>query len=218
MRHQGMGDAVLKQPIRVDARGKPRRLQHRNQTWSSRSAPFLTSEVNVMKATKTLLGLLSGLSIAIGCGDTTGTPVESATRVDPVLSTTPSGSGTQGYRVNGTRVEPASREGLSPAIAFGGPGVQAPVIQLCHGPGNVSLQPSQTMTLTCNVSSPLGGHQMLVFPQMWVPGNGCIVTADAPRVVMVGNNFGVSATLTNRCGTPYLASEGGLGWVIVRVA
>ncbi|MGH7428107.1 MAG: hypothetical protein ACREJ4_07085 [Candidatus Methylomirabilaceae bacterium] len=85
--------------------------------------------------------------------------------------------------------------------------------QSCRGPATF-LSPKQTLPLTCNVTSPLGGAKMLVLPEMWVPGNGCIVTTDKPRVVMVGNNFGVSATLTNRCGSSYKASEGGLAWII----
>jgi hypothetical protein len=49
---------------------------------------------------------------------------------------------------------------------------------------------------------------------MYVPGNGCIVASDKPRVVAVGNNIGVSATLRNRCNWIYPMSEGGLGWLL----
>jgi hypothetical protein len=52
---------------------------------------------------------------------------------------------------------------------------------------------------------------------MWVPGNGCIVTTDKPRVVMVGNNFGFNATFQNRCGGAQKGSEGGLGWQIIQI-
>jgi hypothetical protein len=90
-------------------------------------------------------------------------------------------------------------------------------IQTCRGPETV-VAPNQTFPLTCNVTSPLGGAQMVVLPEMWVPGNGCIVTTDKPRVVIVGNNFGVSATFRNRCGSSYKGSEGGLAWEIVRIA
>jgi hypothetical protein len=89
-------------------------------------------------------------------------------------------------------------------------------IQNCAGPAT-SIQPKGTFPLTCPVNSPLGGAQMLVLPEMWVPGNGCIVTVDKPRVVMIGNNFGVTATFTNRCGTPYKGSEGGLAWMILKI-
>ena len=89
-------------------------------------------------------------------------------------------------------------------------------IQTCRGPASV-IAPNQTFPLTCNVTSPLGGAQMLILPEMWVPGNGCIVTTDKPRVVPVGNNFGVSATFRNRCASAYNGSEGGLAWEIVRV-
>jgi len=93
----------------------------------------------------------------------------------------------------------------------------ARTFQNCHGPSNF-VSPNQTFPLTCNVTSPLGGAQVLVLPEMWVPGNGCIVTIDKPRVVMVGNNFGVAATFTNRCGSAYKGSEGGLAWEIVQIA
>jgi hypothetical protein len=89
--------------------------------------------------------------------------------------------------------------------------------QTCHGPSSL-LAPRQTVALTCPVTSPLGGSKMIILPEMWVPGNGCIVTADKPRVVVVGNNFAVNATLVNRCGSAYKASEGGLGWIIHQIA
>jgi hypothetical protein len=79
------------------------------------------------------------------------------------------------------------------------------------------LAPDETIELTCDVVSPLGGSQMLILPELYVPGNGCIVADSAPRVVMVGNNFGVNTTLRNRCGTTYSASEGGLGWVLLEI-
>jgi hypothetical protein len=92
----------------------------------------------------------------------------------------------------------------------------APVFQHCTGPATL-LQPNQTVPLTCNVVSSIGGASLFVVPEMWIPGNGCIATADKPRVVMVGNSFGVSATLINRCGSPYMGTEGGLGWFIYSV-
>jgi hypothetical protein len=52
---------------------------------------------------------------------------------------------------------------------------------------------------------------------MWTPSNGCIITVDKPRTMMVGNNFAVSATFTNRCGGAFNGSEGGLGWFIYQV-
>jgi hypothetical protein len=58
---------------------------------------------------------------------------------------------------------------------------------------------------------------MFVVPEMWMPGNGCIVTVDKPRTIMVGNSFAVSATFTNRCGGAFNGSEGGLGWFIYQV-
>ncbi len=91
-----------------------------------------------------------------------------------------------------------------------------PTLQRCQGPQR-GIAPKETFNLTCNVVSPLGGSKMLVLPEMWVPGNGCIVTVDQPRVVMVGNNFGVSATFTNRCGSGYMGSEGGLAWLIYQM-
>lgn len=89
-------------------------------------------------------------------------------------------------------------------------------VQTCRGP-DTFLAPKQTYSLTCNVTSPLGGAQMLILPEMWVPGNGCIVTTNKPRVVMVGNNFGVNATFTNRCGALQKKSEGGLAWQIIQI-
>ena len=93
----------------------------------------------------------------------------------------------------------------------------ARTFQNCRGASTL-ISPNQTFPLTCNVTTPLGGAQILVLPEMWVPGNGCIVTTDKPRVVMVGNNFGVTATFTNRCGSGYQGSEGGLAWEIVQIA
>jgi hypothetical protein len=89
----------------------------------------------------------------------------------------------------------------------------APVFQRCAGPARY-IAPNETFVLTCNVTSSLGGDHLFVVPEMWNPGNGCIATADKPRVLMVGNSYGVSATLVNRCGSPMLGSEGGLGWLI----
>ena len=91
-----------------------------------------------------------------------------------------------------------------------------PVLEKCVGP-QVYVNPGEIFTLTCNVVSPLGGVEMLVVPSMWVPGNGCIATVEAPRVIMVGNNFGVTAKFTNRCGTPFMGSQGGLAWIIYRI-
>lgn len=92
----------------------------------------------------------------------------------------------------------------------------APTLQKCKGP-NRPIAPKETFTLTCNVETHLGGDRVLIFPEMWVPGNGCIVTVDKPRVVMVGNNLGVTATFTNRCGGSFLGSEGGLAWFIYQI-
>ena len=99
-------------------------------------------------------------------------------------------------------------------------GMSAPAvwaqIPKCQGP-NTNLAPNKTYSLTCDVTSPLGGAQMLVLPEMWVPGNGCVVTTDKPRVVMVGNNLGVNATFKNRCVVGQKRSEGGLAWQIIQV-
>jgi hypothetical protein len=92
-------------------------------------------------------------------------------------------------------------------------GVDGGAMQTCSGP-STPLWPGVSSSLTCNVTSPLGGNQMLTLPEMYVPGNGCIVASSKPRVAMVGNNFGVSATMRNRCSWPYAMSEGGLGWLI----
>jgi hypothetical protein len=92
----------------------------------------------------------------------------------------------------------------------------APTLQRCKGPQRF-IAPKETFNLTCDVVSPLGGSKMLVLPEIWVPGNGCITTVDKPHVVMVGNNFGVSATFTNRCGSGYMGSEGGLAWLIYQM-
>lgn len=56
--------------------------------------------------------------------------------------------------------------------------VGAGTIQNCAGP-DTFIQPNGTFPLTCPVNSPLGGHQMLILPEMWVRGNGCIVTVDS---------------------------------------
>jgi hypothetical protein len=89
-------------------------------------------------------------------------------------------------------------------------------IQKCAGPDTL-IQPNGSFPLTCPVNSTLAGYKMLVLPEMWLPGNGCIVTVEKPRVVMIGNNFGVAATFTNRCGSAYKASEGGLAWMILQI-
>ena len=86
----------------------------------------------------------------------------------------------------------------------------------CLGPSNF-ISPGSTFVLTCEIIGPLGGSQMLVLPEMWVAGNGCIVTTNKPRVIMIGNNLGVEATFTNRCITGYLGSEGGLAWLIFQI-
>ncbi len=91
-----------------------------------------------------------------------------------------------------------------------------PGVQHCQGPQR-SVAPNETFVLTCNVTSPLGGNQMLILPEVWFPGNGCITTVDKPRVVVVGNNSGVSATFTNRCGSGYMGTEGGLAWLIYQI-
>jgi len=89
-------------------------------------------------------------------------------------------------------------------------------VQTCKG-DNSFLAPKKAFSLTCNVTSPLGGDKMLILPEMWVPGNGCIVTTTKPKVVMVGNNFGVTATFTNRCVGSQKKSEGGLAWEIIQL-
>ena len=91
-----------------------------------------------------------------------------------------------------------------------------PTVQTCKGPDR-NIAPKEIFNLTCNVVIALGGSKMLVLPEAWTPGNGCIVTVDKPRVVMVGNNFGVSATFTNRCGWTYRGTEGGLAWLIYQI-
>jgi hypothetical protein len=88
-------------------------------------------------------------------------------------------------------------------------------VQTCRGP-NTFISQNQTFSLTCNVTSTLGGAQMFILPEMWVPGNGCIITTNKPRVVMVGNNFGVNATFKNRCAGAQKKSEGGLAWQIIQ--
>jgi hypothetical protein len=90
-------------------------------------------------------------------------------------------------------------------------------VQTCRGSAGF-VSPGGSFSLTCDVVSPLGGSKMLVLPEMWVPGNGCIVTTDKPRVVIAGNNFGVTGTFTNRCGSSMAGSEGGLAWLIVQIA
>lgn len=92
----------------------------------------------------------------------------------------------------------------------------APTLQTCKGPQRL-IAPQEIFNLTCNVVSPLGGSKMLILPEVWIPGNGCIVTVDKPRVVMVGNNFGVTATFTNRCASGMMGSEGGLSWLIYQM-
>jgi hypothetical protein len=86
----------------------------------------------------------------------------------------------------------------------------------CSGPPDFFL-PNATFALTCPVNSSLGGSQMLILPEMWIPGSGCIVTTDKPRVVMIGNNFGVSATFTNRCGGYQTGSQRGLAWLVFQI-
>jgi hypothetical protein len=104
------------------------------------------------------------------------------------------------------------------AAPLGAPvsGPPAPVFQKCAGPATF-VAPNATFNLTCPVSSPVGGDKLFVLPEMWIPGNGCIATVDKPRVIMVGNSFSVTANFTNRCGSPYKGSEGGLGWFIYQV-
>jgi hypothetical protein len=96
------------------------------------------------------------------------------------------------------------------------PAVAAPVFQHCAGPIRF-IAPNETFNLTCNVVTSLGGDKLFVLPEMWLPGNGCIATADKPRVIMVGNSMAVSATMVNRCGSAFKGSEGGLGWFIYQV-
>lgn len=102
---------------------------------------------------------------------------------------------------------------LMPALQNAG---SSPTFQRCSGPARF-IAPNETFVLTCNVTSALGGDKIFVVPEMWLPGNGCIATADKPRVIMVGNSLGVSATFVNRCGSAFKGSEGGLGWLIYQV-
>jgi len=98
-------------------------------------------------------------------------------------------------------------------------GVQLPAIVgagRCTGP-DTPISPNGTFPLTCPVNSPLGGNKMLVLPEVWYAGNGCIVTVDKPRVVPIGNNLGVTATMINRCGSGYKGTEGGLAWIILEL-
>ncbi len=113
-----------------------------------------------------------------------------------------------------TSSQPSSAS--SPATSTAALASTPPTLQRCQGPQR-NIAPKETFNLTCNAVSPLGGNKMLILPEMWVPGNGCIVAVDKPRVVMVGNNFGVSATFTNRCGGGYMGSEGGLAWLIYQM-
>lgn len=98
-------------------------------------------------------------------------------------------------------------------------GVQLPTIVSagrCTGPATL-IPPNGTFPLTCPVNSPLGGAQMLVLPEVWFAGNGCIVTVDKPRVVPIGNNLGVTATMINRYGDHYKGTKGGLAWIILQL-
>lgn len=109
---------------------------------------------------------------------------------------------------------PAQSPPVQPTTAVLAP--VAPTLQTCKGPER-NIAPKEIFNLTCNVVIALGISKMLVLPETWTPGNGCIVTVDKPRVVMVGNNYGVSATFTNRCAWTYRGSEGGLGWLVYQI-
>src|SRR5438105_9801692 len=61
--------------------------------------------------------------------------------------------------------------GVKPSVPTPVPVLNA--IQTCTGP-ETFVQPNGTFPLTCQVDSPLGGAQMLVLPEIWVAGNGCI--------------------------------------------
>ena len=104
----------------------------------------------------------------------------------------------------------------TPGGTPGGTPVGQITSETCTGPARF-IEPHQTFSLRCKVTTPLGGSQMLVLPEVWIPGNGCIFTTDKPRVIAVGNDQAVQATFTNRCANPYKGSEGGLGWIIVRL-
>ena len=118
-----------------------------------------------------------------------------------------------------TAVVVAAEPPLRPSSPlFGAPvsAPPAPVFQHCVGPATF-FAPNATFNLTCPVVSPIGGANLFVLPEMWIPGNGCIATVDKPRVIRVGNSFSVTANFTNRCGSGYKGSEGGLGWFIYQV-
>jgi hypothetical protein len=143
-----------------------------------------------------------------------------------LLGVTTGGLGAPPTALSDTQVKPkavtgikANTQTLVAATASAGTvlkGVIGATMQTCKGAPGV-LAAGATQPLTCNVTSPLGGSKMLVLPEMYVPGNGCIVADSKPRVVMVGNNFGVTTTLRNRCATGFPMSEGGLGWVILEL-
>ena len=105
---------------------------------------------------------------------------------------------------------------MTPIYAAPPSGPPPPVFQKCTGPAR-PIAPNEVFNLTCTVVSPLGGDKILVLPEMWTPGNGCIATTDKPRVILVGNNYSVTANFTNRCGGGYMGTEGGLGWLIFQV-
>lgn len=86
----------------------------------------------------------------------------------------------------------------------------------CTGP-DTPIPPNGTFPLACPVNSTLAGARMLVLPEVWYAGNGCIVTSDKPRVVLIGNNLGVTATMMNRCAIGYKGTEGGLAWIILEL-
>jgi hypothetical protein len=136
---------------------------------------------------------------------------------DPPARSGQAGQGASSEEVGtrGLNPDPAQRP-IEPARVMPRQEPPPPIVNAgrCAGPTTMVL-PNGTFLLTCPVNSSLGGAQMLVLPEMWVPGNGCIVTVDQPRVVMIGNNLGVTATMKNRCGGSVKGSEGGLAWIIL---
>lgn len=131
-----------------------------------------------------------------------------------VLATSPVFARQIGVRKRTTIMAPPSSP--APVTVTAVLAATPPTLQRCQGPQR-SVAPNETFVLTCNVTSSLGGNQMLILPEVWFPGNGCITTVDKPRVVVVGNSSAVSATFTNRCGSGFMGTEGGLAWLIYQI-
>ncbi len=129
----------------------------------------------------------------------------------------PSQESTQADRDVGTRgLIPLERTQLSQPQIQSAPLPAIVGAGRCTGP-DTPIPPNGTFPLTCPVNSTLSGARMLVLPEVWYAGNGCIVTVDKPRVVPVGNNLGVTATMMNRCASGYKGTEGGLAWIILEL-